>query len=114
MHCFDPFDIPLGGHGGLLDTLNQALTAAGAELAVLDAAGTDPQAMLNLRARLETADAVSTLAREALDAGATREQRQQRTPTPAARTAWAARVETDDFTPIERQVLSRTWKSQRP
>jgi len=100
----DPLDVPLLGHGGLLDTLNHALTTASALASVVSR---DPSALEDLRSALARADAVSSVARNALAAGATREQRRAHDLDPRDRDYWLARHADNTWTAAEAAVLRR-------
>lgn len=109
MADLDPLAIPLLGHFGLLDTLNHALTTAGSYVSLLAHGDTpDPDEIAALREALARADAVSALARDALRAGATREQQLGVAAIePSEREHWLGRHASQLWTPAEAAVLRR-------
>jgi hypothetical protein len=108
MAVADPLGIPLLGHFGLLDTLNHALTTAGSYASVLARGGATPEDVVALREALARADAVSSLARDALLAGATREQQLgTEAADPMEREHWLGRHAAQAWTEAEAEVLRR-------
>lgn len=104
----DPLAIPLLGHLGLLDTLNHALTTAGSYASVLARGHATSEDVVALREALARADAVSSLARDALLAGATREQQLGAgAADPVEREHWLGRHVDQMWTPAETELLRR-------
>jgi hypothetical protein len=103
--------VPLTGHLGLLDALSQALTTAGACASVLARNPEAADALADLRTALRRADAVNSIARDALAAGATVEQTLGTAQIDERdRDDWSARHAKDAWTGDERGVLQRLRK----